>query len=122
MSRWIAFFLAVILGIAAGLYYGWVLSPVEYVDTTPDTLRADYKTDYVLMVAEVYQADGDTETAIRRLALLGDDAPLDLTQRAHEYAQANGYGQSDIQLLDHLREGLQTRNPADPALSEEGTP
>ncbi len=119
MNRWIAFLLAIILGLAAGLTYGWVLSPVEYVDTTPDTLRADYKTDYVLMVAEIHQADGNIETAIRRLALLGDDASLDLTQQAYDYAQANGYGQTDLNLLTHLREGIQTRNPA---LSQEGTP
>ena len=127
MSRWITFLLAILLGIAAGLYYGWVISPVEYVDTTPDTLRIDYKTDFVLMVAEVYQAEGDIETAARRLALLGDEAPVSLTQQAQDYAHANGYGQTDLNLLTQLRDGLQNWNPADFAPrgetpTEEGAP
>jgi hypothetical protein len=122
MSRWIAFFIAILLGIAAGLYYGWVLNPVEYVDTTPDTLRTDYKTDYVLMVAEIYQAEGQPEAAIRRLALLGDDTPLALTEQALAYAQANGYGQTDLNLLLHLQDGLKTWNPSNTVPSGEGAP
>ncbi len=57
MSRWTKFLIAVILGAAAGLFYGWVVNPVEYVDIAPESLRVDYKTDYVLMVAESYQVD-----------------------------------------------------------------
>lgn len=113
MSRWIAFLLSILVGLVLGLYYGWVVSPVEYVDTTPDTLRTDYKTDFVLMVAEIYQADGAPENAFRNLGTLGDENPVVLTEQALAYAQANGYGQSDLSLLDHLREGLQTWNPAD---------
>jgi len=110
MFRWIAFLLSIILGLAAGLYYGWVVSPVEYVDTTPDTLRIDYKTDFVLMVAEVYQEDGDIENAVRQLGLLGDEDPIDLIDGALDYAQENIYGQTDLDLLTKLREGVQTRN------------
>ena len=56
--RWLAFLVAIGIGLGLGLYYGWVVSPVAYVDTAPNTLRPDYKADYVLMVAEAYQADG----------------------------------------------------------------
>jgi len=122
MFRWIGFFIAIILGISAGLYYGWVLSPVEYVDTTPDTLRIDYKTDYVLMVAEVHQRDGDIETAARRLAFLGDDLPLTVVQQTLDYALQTGYGQTDLNLLVQLRDGLQTWNPPNPASGGETTP
>ena len=48
-SRWILFIFAILVGAGLGLLYGWVINPVDYVDTTPDTLRIDYKTDYVLM-------------------------------------------------------------------------
>lgn len=113
MSRWIAFLLSILVGLAIGLYYGWVVSPVKYVDTTPDTLRVDYKTDFVLMVAEIYQADNSPENAIRNLSLLGDEASVALTEQAFDYAQTHGYGQSDLNLLTHLREGLQTWNPVD---------
>jgi len=39
MARWIRFFLAIAVGIAGGLFYGWWVNPVEYVNTSPDTLR-----------------------------------------------------------------------------------
>ena len=61
MSRWIKFFIVIALGLAAGLIYGWAISPVEYTNTTPDTLRADYRSDYVLMVAEVFHADQNVD-------------------------------------------------------------
>ncbi len=41
-----------VLGVWLGLWYGWRVSPVRYVSTTPDLLRQDYRDDYVLMVAE----------------------------------------------------------------------
>jgi hypothetical protein len=50
------FLVAIIVGLIGGMYYGWIVNPVKYVNTTPDTLRYDYKADYALMVAEVYQA------------------------------------------------------------------
>lgn len=112
MARWIGFLLSILLGLAAGLYYGWVVSPVEYVDTTPDTLRADYKTDYVLMVAEIYQADGNEENALQALALLGTQPPVEIVQDALEYAAQAQYGPSDLDLLRALRDGLQNWNPA----------
>jgi hypothetical protein len=60
------------LGIATGLLYGWVIDPLEYIDLTPDTLRPGYRSDYVLVVAEVYQAEQNAELAARRLAILGN--------------------------------------------------
>ena len=58
-SRWILFIIAILAGAGLGLLYGWVINPVDYVDTAPDTLRIDYKTDFVLMVAEAYQGESD---------------------------------------------------------------
>ncbi len=111
MSRWIGFTIAIILGILAGLYYGWVINPVEYIDTTPDTLREDFKTDYVLMVAEIYRGDSDPQAAARRLALLGPEAPAEIVQKAIAYGNQAGYGQSDLALLDDLHQALQSWNP-----------
>jgi hypothetical protein len=111
MQRWIGFLLAIALGIAAGLYYGWVVNPVEYVDTTPDTLRIDYQADFVLMIAEIYQADGNIENAARKLALLGD-TPVEITQKTMEYAAQAGYGHTELTLLTALQDGLQNWNPA----------
>ena len=111
MSRWTKFLLAVILGAAAGLFYGWVVNPVEYVDIAPESLRVDYKTDFVLMVAEAYQVERDSGLAVRRLALLGSSAPTDLVTNAFDYATEHEYAPQDLSLLKSLGEALEVWNP-----------
>ena len=110
MSRWIRFFLVMVVGIAGGLLYGWVLNPVKYVDTTPDTLRIDYKTDYVLMVAETYNADKDLDLAVRRLSILGE-SPTDMTLQAILFAEQNGYTDNDLLLMHTLSGDLKLLKP-----------
>ncbi len=111
MRRWISFILVVLLGIGLGLFYGWVISPVTYVDTAPDLLREDFKTDYVLMVAEAYSADGNVALAVRRLAILGGTAPAELVQNAVLEGTRLGYSPADLERMQELRRGLLTWNP-----------
>jgi hypothetical protein len=111
MKRWIYFLLAVLIGVAAGLYYGWELNPVEYVETTPATLRIDFQTDYILMVAETYQGEGDLDLAARRLAVLGETPPAEIVRQAMIYAAQIAYADSDQDLLGKLASDFQTWNP-----------
>ena len=111
-KRWLLFILSIALGVGLGLLYGWIISPVEYVDTTPSTLRADYRADYTLMVAETFQSEQDAEAAARRLALLGSQPPADLAASALDYARQNGYARTDIDLLQTLSLALQVWQPA----------
>jgi hypothetical protein len=111
MRRWIWFIIVVLLGFAAGLYYGWVINPVKYVDTTPAKLRSDFQTDYILMVAEAYQAEGDLDLSARRLAVLGDSPPAEIVRQAMIMAAQIRYADSDQDLLSQLASGLQTWNP-----------
>ena len=111
MPRWLIPVIAGLLGIAGGVIYGWVVNPVKFVDTTPASLRADYRTDYVLMVAETYHADQDTALAGRRLAILGSDSPAALSQAALEAAQQSGYAPEDVTLLQELTRALQAAQP-----------
>lgn len=111
MGRWIRFLLAILLGIAGGLLYGWLLNPVKYVDTTPDSLRVDYKTDYALMVAEAYAAESDLPLAARRLALLGSQPPEEIVYQAILFAEREGYLDSDLELMRRLYTALQTFIP-----------
>jgi hypothetical protein len=116
MRRWILFLIVVFLGVGIGIAYGWWINPVKYVDTTPANLRSDYKTDYVLMVSEAYQAEGDLDAAARRLAVLGDDHPAEIVRQAMIFAAQNGYADSDQDLLSQLASALQTWSPASGAL------
>lgn len=112
MVRWFWFIVAVLFGAALGLIYGWLINPVEFVDTTPSTLRVDYRSDYVLMVAEAYRAEGDLETAVRRLAVLGDKPPEEIVREAMIFAAQAPYADSDQALLSQLASALQTRSPS----------
>lgn len=111
MSRWTMFLIFVILGAAAGLFYGWVVNPVEYADIAPHSLREDYKTDFVLMIAEAYQVDQDMGLAVRRLALLGSSTPNATVASALNYALQHDYASQDLSLFQALGEALLTWNP-----------
>ena len=106
-TRWILIFIALVLGIGAGLVYGLVIDPIEYFDLTPDTLRADYKTDYVLMTAEAYRVEQDPGIAARRLAIFGAQTPSAIATEALEYARSNGFPDSDIALIQDLVTAMQ---------------
>lgn len=112
VRRWTLFLIVIAIGAAAGMIYGWFINPVEYVDTTPVSLRQDYKTDYVLMVAEAYQAEGRLGTAARRLALLGDASPVEIVNGAISFASEIGYSEFDLALMRKLAADLQTWNPS----------
>jgi len=106
-SRWVFIILALIAGVGLGLTYGWVIDPVNFFDLTPDTLRADYKTDYVLMTAEAYRFEQDPGLAARRLAIFGSQSPSAIASDALNYTRANGFSDSDITLIQELVTAMQ---------------
>lgn len=110
-SNIIKIIIALAIGIVIGLIYGWVIEPIEYVDVTPNLLRQDYQVDYVLMTAESYQLDFNSQLAARRLAILGSESPASITSNALEYAIANNFTQNEIQLLQTLLTAMQTYTP-----------
>ena len=107
----IAIITSLALGAAVGLIYGWVIEPVEFTDVTPDLLREDYRVDFVLMTAEAYQNDFDSEAAARRLALLGSAAPESFVLSALEYASTNAFTPEEISALQTLLTAMQTYQP-----------
>src|SRR5512135_406791 len=115
MPRWLIPVIAGLLGVAGGVIYGWVVNPVKFVDTTPASLRADYRTDYVLMVAESYHADQDEELASRRLAILGAESPAAISLAALQQAQRSVYAAHDLSLMQDLLRALHAAQPVPPA-------
>ena len=120
MPRAAALVLTVLAGTALGLAYGRFVSPVQYVDTDPSSLRSDYRTDYVLMVAERAAVDHDASKALRRLALLGPQAPDRLVAEAIQFAQAAFYAPDDVGLLQDLLRLVQQEMPS--STPESGAP
>ncbi|NCP86001.1 MAG: hypothetical protein CO094_09130 [Anaerolineae bacterium CG_4_9_14_3_um_filter_57_17] len=111
-QRWFFFLLSILAGMGMGLLYGWELNPVQYVDTAPNTLREDFRADYALMVAEIYQTEQNPQNAARRLALLGSQPPAEIASAALQFSRANGYDERDIQRLQTLTLALQIFSPA----------
>ena len=87
-------FLGLALGLLSGLLIGWLVLPLEYVDTDPSSLRSDFRTDYVLMTAAAYAGEGDIGLAQVRLAALGPQPPSEIV------AQAASKKAENIVLLD----------------------
>ncbi len=114
MPRWIQTLLAILLGCIAGLYYGWRVAPVEYVDLAPNTLRADYRAEYVLMVAEAYEDEADFGLVVHRLALLGS-APL--TEIVQESLDTGNYTPEEVAILEELLRGIERWVPASSEVS-----
>jgi len=106
-TRWVLVILALLAGIGIGIAYGRYIDPVDYFDLTPDTLRPDYKADYVLMTAEVYRAEQDPGLAARRLAIFGTKSPSAIAADGLVYARANGFSASEIALIQELVTALQ---------------
>jgi hypothetical protein len=114
MRNWLIPVLAGLLGAAAGIFYGWVLNPVRFVDTTPASLRVDFRTDYVLMVAEAYHADHDAQLAGRRLAIFGSEPPAAIALAAQRAGEQLGYSEDDLSLIRDFTRGLQAYQPVAP--------
>ena len=114
-KRLVWFFITIALGLAAGLAYGWLINPVQYIETSADSLHPGFKADYVLMVAEIYKTDGDLPGAVQRLALLGSLSAERLVADALLTARAAGYSAPDLALMDALSQAIkQAASPGAP--------
>ena len=95
-----------VLGVAFGLFYAWVISPVKYVDAPPYALRADYKDEYRALVAAAYLYSGDLLRAQDRLAQLkGDETSQTIANQAQR-ALAEGRPEEEIRALRILAMAL----------------
>jgi hypothetical protein len=112
--RLLLFLAAILVGIAAGLYFGWVLNPPKAGASSLSSLRQDYRTDYVLMVAEAYRSEGDVSHAAARLTTLGSETPARLAQQAILAARDLNYSNDDVEMLAQLSQALLNWNPTAP--------
>jgi Na+/H+-dicarboxylate symporter len=123
MGRKFLFFGMIFIGILAGLAYGWLIQPGIRSDLPLKSLRQDFKSDYVLMVAEIYDKDGDLKLAIQRLDQMEPGNPIQLTSNALVYARSAGYSINDLDLISRLIQDMQGSSaPAEATPSLEATP
>lgn len=105
-NRLVGFIIMVIVGIAAGLVYGWVINPAGVKNTSLQSLRYDYKADYILMVAEGYASDGDLSGAVERLEAISTSDVIAAVQQGLVTAQQMGYSNLELQFMAELEKRL----------------
>jgi hypothetical protein len=65
-----ALILGLLIGLGGGLYYSWEISPIIEVDTRPDQLNYEEKTQYVVAIMLAFSYDSDLMKAVDRLLIL----------------------------------------------------
>lgn len=110
MNRYTLFGITIFLGFIFAVYYGWAVRPLAAANAAPVLLREDYRADYVVMVAEAFQADQNTERAISALGFLGVEGepynPYAFVSDALAFGTENGYAVVDLELLQALATAL----------------
>jgi hypothetical protein len=110
MNRYTLFGITILIGFVFAVYYGWAVRPIPAANAQPALLREDYRADYVLMVAEAYQADHNAERAIGSLGFLGSEGetynPYAFVSDAQAFGTNNGYSVADLELLQELQAAL----------------
>jgi hypothetical protein len=116
--RWITALLAVVGlvgGVGLGLWYGWMVAPVEWTDTDLVHLHPYYKDEFVLMVSTAYALDGDLGTARARIAMLAlpdpANAVADLTERYIDQSAPAAQIRALAQLADAMGAARETFGP-----------
>ncbi len=95
-----------VIGLGLGLLVAWVIAPVQYVDTAPASLRADFKEAYRLLIARAFLYDGSLPRAKARLALLEDPDPVRALAAQAQRALAQGRPEVEVRALGNLAAAL----------------
>jgi len=72
--------MGLVAGIILGLFYGYVINPVKWVDAPMENTRADIQEDYLRMSIDSYKLYFDQAKAYERWLELGDAGPATLAK------------------------------------------
>lgn len=98
--------LATAAGLAGGLFYTWMLDPVEYYDTAPDSLHIQDKFIYLALIGDLYAYEGDLARAEARLAELEVEADGPVLAGLIEQYLDGGGRPEEVRNLARLAEAL----------------
>lgn len=104
--------LGLLVGLAGGLFYAWVLSPVVYTDASPARLDESYTETYLFLVSESYALTGNWEEAQERLAVLASEDVDQRVARLFEQSLREGRPAAQVRNLAFLTQQLGGESPA----------
>jgi len=90
--------LALFIGVGLGLAYAWIIAPQQLTDSTPATLRTDFKDQFRAAIAASYNSTNNLPRAQARLTLLGDENLTDALNAQAQREIADGQFQQADQL------------------------
>lgn len=120
-SAWLPWILGIGVGLLAGVFYAWRVNPVSYTQTDPTSLRADFRMDYLALIASAHAGTGDLGRAQARLAVFGTEGMGETLGALAQQRLAAGYPEAEARALAGLAAALGER-PGDLALATAGTP
>lgn len=65
--------IGMVFGFAASLYFAWIVQPVSYTEASPARMSDAHRAEYILLVSQAFEVNGDSNLAQERLAALADD-------------------------------------------------
>lgn len=95
-----------VVGAVAGLLYAWAVQPVQYTNTTPASLRADFRDQYRALIASAYVSNGDLVRAQARLNLLRDADTYRVLAEQAQRTLADGNSPEEARALGLLAAAL----------------
>jgi hypothetical protein len=111
-----------IIGLALGLLYAWVIQPVRTAKTTPATLKPADKDRYRALIAAAYAANGDLLRAKARLELLKDPDPYNALAEQAQRALAEDEDSKQARQLGVLAVAIGQENGGNPILTLVASP
>jgi hypothetical protein len=117
-----------LVGLAGGLLYTWMLDPIDSYASKPDALRAQDKFVYAVIIGDLYAYEGDLPRAEVRLEELGVEADGQVLATLLEQHLDGGGQAEDVRNLARLAEALGASGgvllvfASEPAPSPETTP
>ncbi len=108
LARQRAFWMGILVGIALGLFVGWVVWPVSYTDAYPSELRKKDKLEYLLLVARDYKQTGNRRPLVRRLQTFDRTELVPLLQDALQTYENSDDKAALRQLLETVQENIPT--------------
>ena len=95
-----------LIGLVLGLFFAWVISPVQYVDISPSDLPGSQKDLYRRVIALAYQVDRDLDRARQRAELIDSRDPVQSLAAQAQRMLAEGQSAQDARALAILAADL----------------
>lgn len=104
--------IGMIIGFAAALYYAWIVEPVVFTEASPARLSERNKAQYIFLISQSYEADGNWGKAQERLAALNDPEVDETVARLLEESLRRGESAATMRSMAKLAGRLGVNNAA----------